>query len=125
MLQLIDDCRDVLNQSQDITDWEISLPLLLYMLATGEEHIRFPKVGSRAELSDLLGRMDIINTIASLLLEWKNRALESLKPLSIFQGKTSFGNYPRSLPGANPFIFQRGAGWKFLLSGVIQRSLLC
>ena len=26
MLQLIDDCRDVLNQSQDITDWEISLP---------------------------------------------------------------------------------------------------
>ena len=94
MLQLIDDCRDVLNQSQDITDWEISLPLLLYMLATGEEHIRFPKVGSRAELSDLLGRMGIINTIASLLLEWKNRALESLKPLSISREKQVLESIP-------------------------------
>jgi hypothetical protein len=81
LLQLIDDCRDVFNRSQEMIDWEISLPLLLYLLASGEENICFPKISSRAELSDLLGRTGIINAISSLLLEWKDRALDSLQPL--------------------------------------------
>ena len=81
MLQLIDDCRDIFIRSQEVIDWEISLPLLLYLLATGEENIQFPKVVSRAELSDLFSRTGIITAVSSLLLEWKNKALKSLDPL--------------------------------------------
>ena len=81
MLQLIDDCRDAFIRSEESVDWEISLPLLLYLLTIGEENICFPKVSSKAEWGDLLSRTGVINAISSLLLEWKTRALASLEPL--------------------------------------------
>jgi hypothetical protein len=82
MLQLIDDCRDAFVPSEESVDWEISLPLLLYLMTIGEKNISFPKVNSRTEWSDLLRRVGVINAISSLLLEWKIRALASLEPLS-------------------------------------------
>jgi hypothetical protein len=94
MLQLMDDCRDVFGRSEEIGEWEISLPLLLYLLAVGEENICFPKVGSRTELIDLLGRAGVINTISALLLEWKNRALESIKPLPASREKQILQSIP-------------------------------
>ncbi len=81
MLQLIDDCRDAFSHSQEAINWEISLPLLLYLMTIGEENIIFPKVSSQAEWSDLLQKTGVIQAISALLLQWKSRALESLSPL--------------------------------------------
>ncbi len=81
MLQLMDDCRDAFNPSEEAVNWEISLPLLLYLMTVGKETIAFPQVSSRAEWSELLTRMGVIHAISSLLLEWKMRALASLAPL--------------------------------------------
>jgi len=94
MLQLIDDCRDAFAQSQEVINWEISLPLLLYLMTIGEENIIFPKVSSRAEWSDLLKRTGVIDAISSLLLEWKVRALESLEPLSMSREKLVLERIP-------------------------------
>ena len=81
ILQLFDDCRDAFNHSQEVINWEISLPLLLYLMTVGEENIVFPKINSRAEWSDLLQKAGVIRTISELLLQWKSRALESLRSL--------------------------------------------
>jgi hypothetical protein len=78
MLQLIDDCRDVLSPSQKAPTWEVSLPLLLYLMLIGEERIYFPEVDSRVELAALFKEVGVIDAISSLLLEWKQRALASL-----------------------------------------------
>jgi len=81
MLQLIDDCRDAFTSSQEAIKWEISLPLLLYFMAIGEENIIFPQVSLRAEWSELLNEKGVIQAISALLLQWKSRLLESLEPL--------------------------------------------
>jgi hypothetical protein len=81
MLQLMDDCRDAFNHSQAAIHWEISLPLLLYLMIAGEENIIFPEISSQAEWSDLLRKTGVIHAISSLLLQWKSRALDSLSPL--------------------------------------------
>jgi geranylgeranyl diphosphate synthase type I len=81
ILQLIDDCRDAFSHSQDAINWEISLPLLLYLMTVGEENIIFPAVSSRAGWSNLLQKTGVIQTISALLLQWESRALESLNPL--------------------------------------------
>ena len=81
MLQLIDDCRDAFSHSQEAIHWEISLPLLLYLMTIGEEKIVFPEVQSQAEWADLLQKTGVIQAISTLLLEWKARALASLRPL--------------------------------------------
>jgi len=82
ILQLFDDCRDAFSQSEEAINWEISLPLLLYLMTVGEENIVFPKINSRAEWSDLLQKTRVIHAISELLLQWKSRALESLSSVS-------------------------------------------
>jgi hypothetical protein len=82
MLQLLDDCRDVFTPSDDLVQWEISLPLLLYLMIRGEEDITFPAVSTKAELSEIFIRVGVVNAIASLLLEWKGRALDCLELLA-------------------------------------------
>lgn len=81
ILQLFDDCRDAFSNSEEAINWEISLPLLLYLMTVSEENIIFPKINSRAEWSDLLQKTGVIHAIAELLLQWKSRALESLSSL--------------------------------------------
>ena len=81
LLQLIDDCRDAFNQSSEAINWEISLPLLLYLMTVGEEDIVFPNVSSRAEWSNSLQEAGVIQAISELLLQWKTRALESISSL--------------------------------------------
>jgi hypothetical protein len=83
MLQLIDDCRDAFTLSQDAMHWEISLPLLVYLMTIGKEELIYPEVSSKAQWSNLLREKGVIHVISSLLLEWRNLALESLKPLSM------------------------------------------
>jgi len=78
ILQLIDDCRDAFSHSEEIIHWEISLPLLLYLMTVGEKNIVFPKINTRAEWSEILQTSGVIQAIAELLLQWKSRALESL-----------------------------------------------
>lgn len=81
MLQILDDCRDAMTDSQEAVEWEVSLPLLLYLMVSGEDQITFPKVNSKAEWSHLLKESGVIHAISSILLEWKNRALLSLEPI--------------------------------------------
>jgi hypothetical protein len=81
MLQLIDDCRDAFSHSEETINWEISLPLLLYLMTIGEKNIAFPQINSRTEWSDTLQKSGVIQAIAELLLQWKSRALESLSPV--------------------------------------------
>jgi geranylgeranyl pyrophosphate synthase len=81
MLQIIDDCRDAFTQSEEAIKREISLPLLLYLLTSGEENIIFPPVCTRAEWRDLLKNSGVIQVISTILLQWKTRALQSLEPL--------------------------------------------
>ncbi len=78
ILQLLDDCRDAFSHSDETINWEISLPLLLYLMTVSEKDIVFPKINSRAEWSDLLQKAGVVQAIAELLLQWKSRALESL-----------------------------------------------
>ncbi len=82
ILQLIDDCRDAFSHSEEAISWEISLPLLLYLMTVGEKTVIFPNINSRAEWSDLLQKAGVIRAIAELLLHWKSRALESLSTIS-------------------------------------------
>jgi hypothetical protein len=81
MLQLIDDCRDVFTRTQEKVNWEITLPLLLYLMRVGEDHIDYPEVATKAEWSDMLKGIGVITAISSILLEWKTCALKSLEPL--------------------------------------------
>ncbi len=94
LLQLMDDCRDAFNDSPDAMKWEISLPLLLYLMMVGEETINFPDVRSQAEWSDLLKKAGVIDAISSLLLQWKSRALESLRPLIRSKEKLILERFP-------------------------------
>ena len=81
LLQLFDDCRDAFSQSQETIKWEISLSLLLYLMAVGVDDIRFPDAGSKAGWGEMLRKVGVINAISSILLEWKIRALDSINPL--------------------------------------------
>ena len=94
MLQLIDDCRDAMTDTQEAVEWQISLPLLLYLMITGEEKIIFPQVNTKAEWGKLLKEAGVIHAISSILLEWKNRALQSLEPLQESKEKRLLINIP-------------------------------
>ncbi len=94
MLQMIDDCRDAFFPTPDALEWEVSLPLLLYLMATGEKNIVFPQVNSRAEWRDLLKKAGVIHAISSLLLEWKARALKSLELLGSSREKMILEEIP-------------------------------
>jgi len=94
MLQLLDDCRDAFSQSHEAIHWEITLPLLLYLMTIGEEKIAFPNINTRAEWSSVLSEMGVIDAISALLLEWKIRALESLAPLSMSEEKLILEKIP-------------------------------
>jgi len=84
MLQLLDDGLDILKTSGEVIQaWEISLPLLLYLLATGEENIVFPAVQTRAEWHTCLRDAKIIEMFSVILLQWKARALESIQNLGL------------------------------------------
>lgn len=81
MLQLIDDCRDAFSPSDEAMHWQTTLPLLLYLMATGEDQLRYPEVHTRAAWSALLSEAGVMDALSTLLLQWKARAVESLAPL--------------------------------------------
>jgi len=81
LLQLMDDCRDAFSPGSDAIKWEVSLPLLLYLLDRGEEKVAFPGLQTRSEWGAVLNQSGVFHIITSILLEWKNRALASLSSL--------------------------------------------
>jgi hypothetical protein len=111
MLQLLDDCRDAFTPSDDLVHWEISLPLLMYLMLKGEENITFPAVTTKAELSDLFTRAGVVNAIASILLEWKRRALDCLELLSDTTEKRLLEGIPSAiLERLDPASYEAGHG---------------
>jgi len=88
ILQVIDDCRDVLRHP-DTADYEVSLPLLLLLLTTHKgpsrhQVTRLLSPGAcreRQALFEVLHRANVPAIITDVLLEWRRRALDSLKSL--------------------------------------------
>jgi geranylgeranyl pyrophosphate synthase len=80
IMQLLDDCRDLLDQKTD--RFEVSLPILLYSLAIGSEKVIFPATGSSEETISCLQRAHVPEMIATLIQEWQKNALKSLEPLN-------------------------------------------
>jgi geranylgeranyl pyrophosphate synthase len=82
ILQVLDDCRDVLVNS-NAGGCEISLPLLLLSMANekgcreAQEDFPFPK----ETLFNALREAGVPEVISDVLLEWQRRALDSLAPL--------------------------------------------
>ena len=85
IVQLLDDGADLLKTSDDdvIQAWEVSLPLLLYLLSTGEQQVVFPAVRTRAEWHARLREAGVIEAFSAILLQWQARALESIQGLSL------------------------------------------
>jgi len=90
ILQVLDDCRDVLG-GPDVAGCEVSLPLLLLSMAgqdgrTGRQgqRVGIPNPGSplsREALFDVLQGAGVPDIIRDVLLEWRRRALNSLASL--------------------------------------------
>ena len=99
MLQLIDDCRDAFSHSQEAIHWEISLPLLLYLMTIGEEKIVFPEVHSQAEWADLLKKTGVIQAIFLALARMEIPRDRKSSAASQFQGKATPGKHPFAFSG--------------------------
>lgn len=101
IVQLLDDGRDILKTSDDVIQgWEVSLPLLLYLLATGEEQVVFPAIHTRAEWHTCLRDAGIIEMFSTILLQWQARALESIQGLNLLpQEKKTLNEFPTLLLG--------------------------
>ncbi len=85
IVQLLDDGLDLLKISDEdvIQAWEVSLPLLLYLLATGEQQVVFPEIRTRTEWQARLREARVIESFSAILLQWQARALESIRGLSL------------------------------------------
>ena len=83
--QLLDDGADLLKTSDDdvIESWQVSLPLLLYLLGSGEQQVVFPAVKTRSEWQALLQEAGVIEGFAAILSQWQTCALESIRGLPL------------------------------------------
>jgi hypothetical protein len=95
MLQVMDDCRDAFERSPAAVEWQVSLPLLLFWSATGDQGGAFPPVQTKAQWRDLLAKTGVVAAIAELILQWQARAVESMAPLCDCAEKTLLANIPR------------------------------
>jgi len=76
--QIIDDCRDVFEASET-SAYEVTLPLLMLALRREEPVVELLTcLNSREALSDAFKDANVPGMIASVLMEWHRRALESL-----------------------------------------------
>ena len=75
ILQVLDDCRDMLDTQTGKR--EVSLPVLLYSAAAGQQQITYPDSRSSMQGSG------VPETITGILAAWWQRALDSLKPLKM------------------------------------------
>ncbi|MGC1375017.1 MAG: hypothetical protein WA821_02270 [Anaerolineales bacterium] len=97
IVQLLDDGADLLKTSeQDVIEaWQVSLPLLLYLLSTGEQQVVFPAAHTRAEWQARLREAGVVEAFSAILLQWQARALESLQGLSLSpEGKKMLEEFP-------------------------------
>lgn len=98
MLQLLDDCKDVFKVSNGTIDkWEISLPLLFYLMASEKDEVIFPVVNTRAEWHKCLREAGVVEMLSSILLQWQKYAVTSIQhlPLAAEEKKVL-----EALPGA-------------------------
>lgn len=79
--QIIDDCRDVLEEPENST-YEITLPLLI-LASKREKPIPelMRRFNNRDSLLTALKESNVPETITSILMEWHRRAMECLKSL--------------------------------------------
>jgi geranylgeranyl pyrophosphate synthase len=81
LLQVLDDCRDLLDDPVTPGN-QVYLPLLLHALATNSDQIVFPQDHSSAALNKILEEAGVPALLSTILLEWRQRALNSLQPLN-------------------------------------------
>lgn len=80
ILQVLDDCRDIFDESESGTDFELSLPLLLYYTANPQERTQ-RMTGDRKEIIQRLKAAHVQDVIADVLANWRERAVSSLQSL--------------------------------------------
>jgi geranylgeranyl pyrophosphate synthase len=79
--QIIDDCRDVLEETK-LSAYEVTLPLLLLAEKQGRSLSEImQEYRTKEALTSGLITADVPEIIASVLLEWRHRAMSSLKNL--------------------------------------------
>jgi hypothetical protein len=100
IMQLLDDCRDLLDPKTG--RFEVSLPILLYSLASGSEKVVFPATGCSEETLLSLQRAHVPEMIAALFQEWQKNALECLEPLN---GSMMMGALVKMIPDASNLPF--------------------
>ena len=91
ILQILDDCRDVLSENPDI-DLEVSLPILLYSLkvrnkGVTKEKIFRPGVLSRQQLIRKLKDQSVPLMLTKVLEKWRDRARLSLESIEANESK--------------------------------------
>jgi geranylgeranyl pyrophosphate synthase len=100
ILQILDDCCDVLPSSN--SPFEISLPLLLRLLAAPGDQItelrNLTAYGTSSKgLLEVLYKNNVPEKIADVLMELQRRALESLAPLEESDSKLALENITKSV----------------------------
>ncbi len=80
ILQILDDCRDILDESGEETAYEVSLPILLYYAANPPGNAQAIST-NRTELMQGFQAAQVQDVIADVLANWRERALFSLQSL--------------------------------------------
>ena len=111
ILQVLDDCRDVLAGS-DSTDCEVSLPLLLLSMAAQDtraigqgQSVDIAKPGNSLSKETLFGVLDkagVPDIITDVLLEWQRDALNSLAPLKHSEAVTALEGIVQHVLATSP-----------------------
>jgi geranylgeranyl pyrophosphate synthase len=80
ILQILDDCRDILDESGSEIAYEVSLPILLYYSSNAQGKAQALST-NRTELMQGFEAAHVQDVIADVLANWRERALTSLQSL--------------------------------------------
>lgn len=78
ILQVLDDCRDIFDETTSSGGYEVSLPLLLYYTANPKRRTE-PNAANRGELAQRLKEAGVQDMLADILGNWSMRAMNSLQ----------------------------------------------
>lgn len=92
ILQVLDDCRDILDESASKARYEVSLPLLLYYASNPQGRTQAMPT-NRKELTRRLKAAHVQDVIAEVLADWRERALSSLQALDSSEAVELLGKF--------------------------------
>ena len=91
ILQVLDDCRDVFDESPS-KGYEVSLPLLLYYAGNPKRRTE-PMAANRKALTRRLKAARVQDMIADILGNWRERAITSLQAVDDSEAVRLLGTF--------------------------------